>query len=152
MQHPFQSVAAVAGHVEAVCDLDSIRCAHASTIGVFTGAVTADQARWLALTKPGAYRPSRAVWQEIHDFAGSDIDQDRAIAVMTAQCEVVDPEHFRAGHRGRWECPDEPNQGHPTHVNGAPLSKARARPATDRQRDILQQTQQGHGPTSPSLN
>jgi hypothetical protein len=74
MQHPFQSVAAVAGHVKAVGNLDGIRCAHASTIGVFTGAVTADQARWLALTKPGAHRPSRAVWQQIHNCAGSDID------------------------------------------------------------------------------
>jgi hypothetical protein len=141
MQHPFQSVAAVARHVEVVGDLDSIRCAHASTIGVFTGAVTADQARWLALTKPGAHRPSRAVWQEIHDGAGSDIDQDRAIAVMTAQGEVVDPQHLRAGRCGLWKRADQSDQGHPTHVDGTPLGEACARPATDRQRNILQQAQ-----------
>jgi hypothetical protein len=138
--------------VEAVCYLDSIWCTRTSTVGVFARAITTDQARWLALTKPGTHRPSRAVWQQVHDSAGGDIDQDRAIAVMTAQGEIVDPEHFRAGYRGRWQCADESDQGHPTYVDGAALREARARPATDRQRDILQQTQQRHGPTSPPLN
>ncbi|MES5825573.1 hypothetical protein ABKA17_47645 [Streptomyces sp. RG80] len=81
--------------VPAVGDMDCVRGADPSGLGVGDGAVAADHLDARMVDQPLGHRRSGPVGQQFDRLVRLDVDQDRAVVVPLAQSELIDSEDPR---------------------------------------------------------
>jgi hypothetical protein len=81
--------------VEAVGDLDRVRCPGPGAVGVRAGTVPADDLDAGVSGQPVGQGPGVASFEEVQRGAGLDVDDQRAIVLAAPGREVVDPQDPR---------------------------------------------------------
>jgi hypothetical protein len=93
----FQRLDQVLGEVEAIGNLDSIRCATARCLAIAPASIATDDLRRGMPVQPGNECLGLTVREQIDHTVPLQIHQDGAIAVTTAKGEVIDAQDPRIG-------------------------------------------------------
>ena len=139
--------AAILQQMPPVRDMDGIRRAAATAIGVAGATVAGDHLHAGVGLQPGCEAVRLAVGQQVNDGMAFQVNEDRAVALPSFPRPVVNPEHARCrGGRRRRATTDEAEQGGAAHGRADPLGQARASLAAERQADVVLQAAQARRP------
>lgn len=136
--------------VPPVRDVNRVRGAESSGLGVCGGPVTADHLDAGVAGEPGGHRRRGPVGQQINRTAPIDVHQDRAVVASLAQGELVHPEHPRRVHFGLRQTAYQPQERRPARPDRERVRQAGAGPARQHHRYLLQhRLQPGASPSVP---
>ena len=145
--HPLERLREVVQQVPAVSDLDRLGRALPCAVGIHARAIAADDRHLRPAREPGRRAGRAPVGQQIKEAVLVQIDEDRAIALATAQGKLIHAHAARATRRSRrLRTPDQPQQAGEAHREAQAPTQAHSRPAAHDQTQDPQQAGQAGGP------